>query len=88
MMGEALESLSKLIEVPFIAVDVFAQLLCHDFIVLQTGHADTVDFAFIDADKGNYSDYIKLCQQLLKPGGLLALDNTLFRASLIHDVGK
>ena len=34
MMGEALESLSKLIEVPFIAVDVFAKLLCHDFIVL------------------------------------------------------
>jgi len=64
MMGEALESLSKLIE---------------------TGHADTVDFAFIDADKGNYSHYIQLCQQLLKPGGILALDNTLFRGHVIKD---
>ena len=86
MMGEALESLSKLIEVLFIAVDVFAKLLCYDFFSLQTGHADTVDFAFIDADKGNYSDYIQLCHRLLKPGGLLALDNTLFRASLINGV--
>ena len=86
MMGEALESLSKLIEVLFIAVGAFAKLLCHDFILFQTGHADTVDFAFIDADKGNYCNYIQLCHRLLKPGGLLALDNTLFRASLINDV--
>ena len=55
--------------------------------LLQGGLGDTVDFAFIDADKANYSGYIELCHKLLKPGGLLALDNTLFRASLVAPSG-
>ena len=52
--------------------------------LLQGGLGDTVDFAFIDADKANYSGYIQLCHKLLRPGGLLALDNTLFRVGLIY----
>jgi len=40
--------------------------------------AATVDFGFIDADKANYSRYYELLYTLVRPGGLIAFDNTLF----------
>jgi predicted O-methyltransferase YrrM len=36
------------------------------------------DFAFIDADKTNYANYYERCLRLLRPGGLIAIDNTLW----------
>lgn len=36
------------------------------------------DFAFIDADKRNYVNYYERCRRLLRPGGLIAVDNTLW----------
>jgi O-methyltransferase len=41
----------------------------------QTGR---FDLAFIDADKTNYASYVELCLLLLRPGGLIAVDNTLW----------
>lgn len=36
------------------------------------------DFVFIDADKGNYRAYYDRAIELLAPGGLIAIDNTLW----------
>ena len=41
------------------------------------------DFAFIDADKPNYWKYYERCLRLLRKGGLVAVDNTLWGGSVI-----
>ncbi|GAA2565956.1 MULTISPECIES: O-methyltransferase [Streptomyces] len=42
-----------------------------------------VDMAFIDADKANYPRYYEDCLALVRPGGLIAVDNTLFFGRVI-----
>jgi caffeoyl-CoA O-methyltransferase len=52
--------------------------------LLAAGEAGRYDFAFIDADKPAYDTYYELLLQLLRPGGLIALDNTLWSGQVTN----
>jgi len=49
---------------------------------IAAGEAGRYDFAFIDADKSSYDAYYERCLQLLRPGGLIAIDNVLWGGSV------
>ncbi|MFM7470867.1 MAG: class I SAM-dependent methyltransferase [Nodosilinea sp.] len=46
--------------------------------MIQAGENNSFDFAFIDADKSNYPHYYEQVLQLVRPGGLIAIDNVLW----------
>lgn len=64
------------------ALDTLRDLAAH-------GGKGAYDFAFIDADKARYDAYYEACLQLLRPGGLIALDNMLWSGRVadanVHD---
>ena len=51
--------------------------------LLADGQAGQFDFAFIDADKDNYDAYYERCLQLVRPGGIIAVDNVLWHGDVI-----
>jgi predicted O-methyltransferase YrrM len=46
--------------------------------LLAEGGGGRFDFAFIDADKPNYDGYVERALRLVRPGGLIAIDNVLW----------
>jgi predicted O-methyltransferase YrrM len=53
--------------------------------VLASAAEGTVDFAFIDADKTNYDAYYERCLKLLRPNGLIAIDNVFWSGRVADD---
>jgi predicted O-methyltransferase YrrM len=53
--------------------------------LIEQGESDSFDFAFIDADKPGYDAYYELCLQLVRPGGLIALDNMLLDGFVVDE---
>jgi len=51
--------------------------------LLKEGEQGCFDFVFIDADKINYQAYFEACMQLVRPGGLIVVDNVLWGGSVI-----
>ncbi len=53
--------------------------------LLAAGEEDAFDFAFIDADKAGYDGYYERLLRLVRPGGLIALDNTLWGGEVLDE---
>jgi predicted O-methyltransferase YrrM len=51
--------------------------------MLRESQAGTFDFVFMDADKENYVEYYERALQLVRPGGLIAIDNVLWSGKVI-----
>jgi caffeoyl-CoA O-methyltransferase len=53
--------------------------------LIEADRQETFDFAFVDADKTEYPDYHERCLELLRPGGVIAFDNTLRDGRVAED---
>jgi len=51
--------------------------------LLASGCRESFDFAFIDADKENYANYYERVLKLIRPGGLIAIDNVLWHGQVL-----
>lgn len=56
-----------------------------DSLTALAAEADPVDLVFVDADKANYRVYYEKALKLLRPGGLLVLDNTVFFGRVLDE---
>jgi predicted O-methyltransferase YrrM len=54
--------------------------------LLAAGEEGSYDLVFIDADKGNYIAYYEAALRLLRSGGLVLLDNTLWKGKVADDL--
>ncbi|MEQ1882831.1 MAG: class I SAM-dependent methyltransferase, partial [Burkholderiales bacterium] len=51
--------------------------------LIRTGESNRFDFVFIDADKANYLNYYERAVALVRPGGLIGIDNTLWYGKVV-----
>ncbi|AUH52950.1 methyltransferase [Chromobacterium sp. ATCC 53434] len=51
--------------------------------LLADGRAGGFDLAFIDADKPGYRDYYEACLELVRPGGVIAIDNIFLSGRVV-----
>lgn len=51
----------------------------------EDGETGGFDFAFIDADKTGYQAYVERCHALVRPGGLILIDNVLWNGAVIDE---
>lgn len=51
-------------------------------VLIENELGNSFDFAFIDADKTGYKDYYERALTLIRPGGLIAVDNTLWNGNV------
>jgi predicted O-methyltransferase YrrM len=56
--------------------------------MLSAGETGQYDFAFIDADKPNYQAYYERCLRLVRTGGLIVFDNTLWSGAVADDADQ
>jgi len=56
--------------------------------LIASGEAGRFDFAFIDADKSNYQNYFERAMVLVRPGGLIAVDNVLWSGRVLDSMEK
>ena len=53
--------------------------------LIEQGEESTYDFAFVDADKAGYDGYYERLLRLVRPGGLIAVDNTLWGGRVLDE---
>ncbi|KAK9145936.1 hypothetical protein Sjap_005839 [Stephania japonica] len=58
-----------------LAIDTLNALILH-------GEADSYDFAFVDAEKKIYQEYLELLLQLVRVGGIIVFDNVLWHGKV------
>lgn len=46
------------------------------------------DLIYVDADKQNYSAYLKQCFRMLRPGGVILFDNTLWSGRVLNETDR
>ncbi len=56
--------------------------------LVREGQEGTYDFAFIDADKRNVDAYYEYCLRLLRPGGLVAIDNIFQNGKVLDESNR
>jgi predicted O-methyltransferase YrrM len=56
-----------------------------DRLIGEGQESSSYDMAFIDADKSSYDAYYERCLRLVRPGGLIAVDNVLWGGRVVDD---
>ena len=56
--------------------------------LIREGRSDEFDIAFIDADKTSYDLYYERCLELLRPGGLVLVDNVLWSGKVADETDR